>query len=84
MSSAKWRPFCLGINVLIQCSTRLRSYHINISDKDEEEVTYCVVCQVECKTPGGFFSHTKSMSHIIRASESGAMETVQDRQSDGM
>ena len=56
----------------------------NISDKDEEEVTYCAVCQVECKTPGGFFSHTKSMSHIIRASESGAMETVQDRQSDGM
>ena len=41
--------------------------------------TYCDVCNIDCKTPKALLAHTKSTTHILKASESGTMETVDDR-----
>ena len=54
-----------------------------ISEDDDEDSTYCACCQVECKTSAGFYTHSKSVAHIMKASQAGTIERVQENKDEG-
>ena len=64
MSSAKWRPFCLGLNVLISDSTHHQSYQVWSHPAGLSELTLHHLCQHQGNTSiRTFFHQDVSLTH---------------------
>jgi len=50
----------------------------NSTSLAEDVTTFCITCNIECKSENGYYAHTTGMAHILKAAAQGKVEKTEE------